>query len=63
LAYVLLDGFDLGIGILFLVEHEEEDRDVMVNTVAPVGTGTKGLGTGFEGRLIPGFHHAALRAR
>jgi cytochrome d ubiquinol oxidase subunit II len=41
LAYVLLDGFDLGIGILFLLEHEDEDRDVMVNTVAPVWDGNE----------------------
>lgn len=41
LAYVLLDGFDLGIGILFAVEHEDEDRDVMVNSVAPVWDGNE----------------------
>ena len=40
LAYVLLDGFDLGIGILFAVERAT-DRDVMVNTVAPYGTATR----------------------
>ncbi|HTW28107.1 MAG TPA: cytochrome d ubiquinol oxidase subunit II [Acetobacteraceae bacterium] len=41
LAYVCLDGFDLGTGILFLLEHEEEDRDVMVNTIAPVWDGNE----------------------
>src|SRR5689334_16587017 len=41
LAYVLLDGFDLGIGILFLFERNEDDRDVMVNTVAPVWDGNE----------------------
>ncbi|MEJ0019357.1 MAG: cytochrome d ubiquinol oxidase subunit II [Acetobacteraceae bacterium] len=41
LAYVLLDGFDLGVGILFGVETREEDRDVMVNTVAPVWDGNE----------------------
>ena len=41
LAYVLLDGFDLGVGILFAVERREEDRDVMVNTVAPVWDGNE----------------------
>lgn len=41
LAYVLLDGFDLGIGILFAVEHEDVDRDVMVNSVAPVWDGNE----------------------
>ncbi len=41
IAYVVLDGFDLGVGILFLVEHDEEDRDVMMNTVAPVWDGNE----------------------
>ena len=41
LAYVLLDGFDLGIGILFAVEPHAEDRDVMVNSVAPVWDGNE----------------------
>ncbi|WP_029011144.1 cytochrome d ubiquinol oxidase subunit II [Azospirillum halopraeferens] len=34
--YVLMDGFDLGIGILYPFARSEEDRDVMMNTVAPV---------------------------
>jgi cytochrome bd ubiquinol oxidase subunit II len=41
LAYVLLDGFDLGVGILFAAERRAEDRDVMVNTVAPVWDGNE----------------------
>ena len=41
LAYVLLDGFDLGVGILFAVEHDDEDRDTMVNSIAPVWDGNE----------------------
>ncbi len=41
LMYVIMDGFDLGVGILFAVEGGEEDRDVMVNTVAPVWDGNE----------------------
>ena len=41
LAYVILDGFDLGCGILFAVEHEAEDRDVIVNSIAPVWDGNE----------------------
>jgi cytochrome d ubiquinol oxidase subunit II len=41
LAYVLLDGFDLGVGILFAVERDEEDRDVMMNSIAPVWDGNE----------------------
>jgi cytochrome d ubiquinol oxidase subunit II len=35
-AYVVLDGFDLGVGILFITVKGERDRDTMVNSVAPV---------------------------
>ncbi len=41
LMYVILDGFDLGIGILFAFEHRQEDRDVMVNSIAPVWDGNE----------------------
>jgi cytochrome d ubiquinol oxidase subunit II len=39
--YVLLDGFDLGLGILFPFAPEDEDRDVMMNSVAPVWDGNE----------------------
>jgi cytochrome bd ubiquinol oxidase subunit II len=41
LAYVVLDGFDLGVGMLFATEHDQHDRDVMVNTIAPVWDGNE----------------------
>jgi cytochrome d ubiquinol oxidase subunit II len=41
LAYVVLDGFDLGVGILFTVFEDTEDRNVMTNTVAPVWDGNE----------------------
>jgi cytochrome d ubiquinol oxidase subunit II len=39
--YVLLDGFDLGIGIVFPFAPEDRDRDVMMNSVAPVWDGNE----------------------
>jgi len=39
--YVVMDGFDLGIGILFPLVVDDEDRDVMMNTVAPVWDGNE----------------------
>ena len=39
--YVILDGFDLGIGILFTLEPRENCRDVMMNTVAPFWDGNE----------------------
>ncbi len=41
LAYVTLDGFDLGCGILFFLERQDDDRDVIVNSVAPVWDGNE----------------------
>ena len=41
LAYVVLDGFDLGTGILFAVERRPDDRATMMNTIAPVWDGNE----------------------
>ena len=41
MMYVVMDGFDLGIGILFPFIKGESDRDVMMNTVAPVWDGNE----------------------
>ncbi|EPF73995.1 cytochrome d ubiquinol oxidase subunit II [Acinetobacter rudis] len=41
LIYVILDGFDLGIGILFPFVKGQQERDVMMNTVAPVWDGNE----------------------
>lgn len=41
LLYVVLDGFDLGIGILFPFARSPGERDVMMNTVAPVWDGNE----------------------
>jgi cytochrome d ubiquinol oxidase subunit II len=41
LAYVIVDGFDLGIGILFPLLRRQHDRDVAMNSVAPVWDGNE----------------------
>jgi len=41
LTYVVLDGFDLGIGILFPFGKSDHDRDLMMNSVAPVWDGNE----------------------
>jgi cytochrome d ubiquinol oxidase subunit II len=41
MMYVVMDGFDLGIGMLFPWYPEKADRDVMMNTVAPVWDGNE----------------------
>jgi len=50
--YVLLDGFDLGIGMLFPFTPKKRDRDTMMNSVAPVWDGNETwLVLGGEGLL------------
>lgn len=41
LMYVILDGFDLGIGILFPFTSSEAERDTMMNSIAPVWDGNE----------------------
>jgi cytochrome d ubiquinol oxidase subunit II len=41
MMYVVMDGFDLGIGLLYPFVPDRHDRDVMMNTVAPVWDGNE----------------------
>lgn len=41
MLYIVMDGFDLGIGIIFPFNRNAEERDVMVNSVAPVWDGNE----------------------
>lgn len=41
MMYVLLDGFDLGVGILFPWIKQSEYRDIMMSTVVPVWDGNE----------------------
>ena len=52
LMYIIMDGFDLGIGMLFSFVGDAKERDVMVNSVAPVWDGN-------ETEMKPGWFSAA----
>ena len=39
--YVILDGFDLGVGILFPYAEEEREQDQMINSIAPFWDGNE----------------------
>ncbi|MDP9057348.1 MAG: cytochrome d ubiquinol oxidase subunit II, partial [Pseudomonadota bacterium] len=41
IAYVVMDGFDLGIGILFPLFRPGPDRDIAMNSIAPVWDGNE----------------------
>jgi cytochrome bd ubiquinol oxidase subunit II len=40
-VYIVMDGFDLGLGILFPMFPRKADRDVIMNSVAPVWDGNE----------------------
>jgi cytochrome bd ubiquinol oxidase subunit II len=40
-VYVLADGFDLGVGILFLLAPREQERDLMMASIEPVWDGNE----------------------
>ena len=52
IAYVVMDGFDLGIGILFPLFKVGEDRDTAMNSIAPVWDGNE---TWLVGGLLAAF--------
>ncbi len=54
LMYIVMDGFDLGIGMLFSVVHDGEESAMAVNSVAPSGMVTK-PGCALRGRLFGAF--------
>lgn len=67
LFYVVLDGFDLGVGILFSLARSPADRDVMMASIAPYWDGNEtwlvlgggGLFAAFPGAyaiLMPAFY-------
>ena len=65
LTYVVLDGFDLGIGILFPFMEKGEERDVMMNSVVPVWDGNETwlvLGGGGLFAVFPLAYATALPA-
>ena len=39
--YVVLDGFDLGVGILHFFPHKDEERRVFLNAIGPVWDGNE----------------------
>lgn len=41
LAYIILDGFDLGIGILFPFIKNKTDQETAMNSVAPIWDGNE----------------------
>ncbi|MEJ2103309.1 MAG: cytochrome d ubiquinol oxidase subunit II [Ignavibacteriaceae bacterium] len=56
-GYAILDGFDLGVGMLHLFVNEDKERRIMINSIGPVWDGNEvWLVTG-GGALFAAFPH------
>ena len=40
-GYAILDGFDLGVGILHLYKKKDHDRRILLNSIGPVWDGNE----------------------
>jgi cytochrome d ubiquinol oxidase subunit II len=57
-GYAILDGFDLGVGILHLAVRKDEERRILMNAIGPVWDGNEVWLLTFGGALFAAFPHA-----
>jgi cytochrome d ubiquinol oxidase subunit II len=57
-GYAILDGFDLGVGILHLFAREDRERRVFLNSIGPLWDGNEVWLVTFGGALFAAFPHA-----
>jgi len=57
-GYAILDGFDLGVGILHLCVKKDQDRRVLMNSIGPLWYGNEVWLVTFGGALFAAFPHA-----
>ncbi len=55
ICYAMLDGFDLGVGILYLFTKNDEERRVFLNAIGPVWDGNEVWLVIVVGALFAGF--------
>ncbi len=58
IAYVVLDGFDLGVGMLHIFPKKNEERRLFLNAIGPVWDGNEVWLVVFGGALFAGFSEA-----
>ena len=54
-GYGILDGFDLGVGILHLIAKTDEERRLIINSIGPLWDGNEVWLVTFSGALIAAF--------
>jgi len=61
-GYAILDGFDLGVGILHLGVRSDRDRRILMNSIGPLWDGNEVWLVTFGGALFAAFPHAYATA-
>ena len=62
IGYAILDGFDLGVGILHLFVKTDEERRILMNSIGPLWDGNEVWLVTFGGALFAAFPHAYATA-
>lgn len=57
-GYAILDGFDLGVGILHLIASKDHDRRIFMNSIGPLWDGNEVWLVTFGGALFAAFPEA-----
>jgi cytochrome bd ubiquinol oxidase subunit II len=57
-GYAILDGFDLGVGILHLAARNESERRLMINSIGPLWDGNEVWLVTFGGAMFAAFPNA-----
>lgn len=61
-GYAILDGFDLGVGILHLGARKDRERRIFLNSIGPLWDGNEVWLVTFGGALFAAFPHAYATA-
>lgn len=61
-GYAILDGFDLGVGILHLTVRDDEERRILMNSIGPLWDGNEVWLVTFGGALFAAFPNAYATA-
>ena len=61
-GYAILDGFDLGVGVLYLAVRRDDERRILLNAIGPLSDGNEVWLVTFGGALFAAFPRAYATA-